>query len=43
MGLSYIYTFKIPETLIKTLENPKTKPYVVNAKLIHFWNKVQKL
>jgi hypothetical protein len=26
MGLSYIYTLEIPETLIETLENPKTKP-----------------
>jgi hypothetical protein len=29
MGLSYIYTLEIPETLIETLENPKTKPYGV--------------
>jgi hypothetical protein len=26
MGLSYIYTLEIPETLIETLENPKSKP-----------------
>jgi hypothetical protein len=26
MDLSYIYTLEIPETLIETLENPKTKP-----------------
>jgi hypothetical protein len=26
MGLSCIYTPEIPETLIETLENPKSKP-----------------
>jgi hypothetical protein len=26
MDLHYIYTPEIPKTLIKTLENPKTKP-----------------
>jgi hypothetical protein len=26
MNLNYIYTPKIPETLIETLENPKPKP-----------------
>jgi hypothetical protein len=26
INLDYLYTPKIPETLIETLENPKTKP-----------------
>jgi hypothetical protein len=26
MNLNYIYTPEIPETLIETLENPKSKP-----------------
>jgi hypothetical protein len=26
MDLHYIYTLEIPETLIETLENPKSKP-----------------
>jgi hypothetical protein len=42
INLNHIYTPGIPETLIGTLENPKTNPRGLCAKLVHFWTKVQK-
>jgi hypothetical protein len=42
MGLSYIYTPEIPGTLIETLENPKSKPRGLCAKIVHLWTKVRK-
>jgi hypothetical protein len=42
MDLSYTHTLEIPKTLKRTLENPKTKPRGLSAKLVHFWTKVQK-
>ena len=40
--LNHIYTPGIPETLIGTLENPKTKPQGLMCKISPFWAKVQK-
>ena len=42
ISLNHFYTPEIPETLIGTLENPKSNPRGLCAKLAHFWAKVQK-
>jgi hypothetical protein len=42
ISLNHFYTPEMPETLIGTLENPKSNPRGLCAKLAHFWAKVQK-
>jgi hypothetical protein len=42
ISLNHFCTPVIPETLIGTLENPKSSPRGLCAKLAHFWAKVQK-
>jgi hypothetical protein len=43
MDLNYIHTPEIPKTLKRTLETLNQNPRGLNAKLGHFWTKVQKL
>jgi hypothetical protein len=44
MNLSGIQTLRVQETLNRTLEKTlELNPRGLNAKLVHFWAKVQKL